>query len=722
MNKAFSNFTWENEPSENTAVNAENLNKINNAIDTIDSRVVTHETTKLDKTTANTMVKDVVFDSTTGIFTITKLNGSVLKIDTKLEKLAVNFNYNKNTQILSIILDDGTTQEVDLSSLISQYEFAESDTIILSVGTDGKVTANIKSGSITGDMLEPNYLANVTTQADSAKTSAQTAEMQANRAKTEADRAQEAAKEAEAATGLHIDTTLSSTSVNPVQNKVIKSALDSIQTTSSGTLSQAGWYRVAEYKGLYSIDVNGYCSNSCELDIKKMSSGTDTDYYKLELISTNNKQSFACKSSKCNNQTITQIRYVKGANNIAYIEVYHNVNKADKCFFEITHGHDYQNLWQAITPTLTSETVDGVTVTTTYDIPSNASPVTDLDLAQVDGTEVLKTSILEKALTLEQGVYQFRLGGTNYTGNDLPNTSYGYGYATVYVWAKSVNVMVVLWGTSYSNTPIATQFYTGSAWREDWLDSATTADLANYLPKTGGEVDGSIVLKSNATTFRHLSLVNQLRTVRLALYEDGSLRLRDETNAKNILVSEADGTNAFNGTASGNLPLNGGGTVSKASDTPISVNNTVSNAIEAYIGLQIGGVQKGLIGVKNGELYGYGSSTGGKLLHTGNFSDYALAKDGGGEVTKASDIILSVKNKTEGAVSSLIAYTDGNGKGGAMGFSNGKPWISELGEIHHDSNSAKVHVGASAPSDTFAVWYDTTNKVIKYYKDGAWQQ
>lgn len=45
MNKAFTPFTWQDEPNHSTPLSAENLNKLNTAIDTIDDRVVSHDTT-----------------------------------------------------------------------------------------------------------------------------------------------------------------------------------------------------------------------------------------------------------------------------------------------------------------------------------------------------------------------------------------------------------------------------------------------------------------------------------------------------------------------------------------------------------------------------------------------------------------------------------------------------------------------------------------------------
>lgn len=191
MNKAFVKFSWVNYPSVDTALEADRLNLINNALDTVDSRIITMDSTKLDLSTANTMVKDVTYDGNTGIFRITKLNGSFLEINTKLEKIAINWKFDKDKQQLIIILDDGTEQVVDLSALITQYEFKESDTIILSVDSDGKVYGTIKKGSITGDMLEPNYLANVTEKADTATSKAQEAEESAKIAEEYAKKTEE---------------------------------------------------------------------------------------------------------------------------------------------------------------------------------------------------------------------------------------------------------------------------------------------------------------------------------------------------------------------------------------------------------------------------------------------------------------------------------------------------------------------------------------------------
>jgi hypothetical protein len=195
--KIYSREHWENFPSEKTAINRDRLNNIEGGIDAIDDRVCALDTTKVDLTKANELVKEILFDESKGTLTVVKMNGSKAVIDTKLEKLAVNFKYNPQTQQLVITLDDGTVQNVDLSSLITEYEFLESDTIAFEI-TDGKVKAIVKNGSITEDKLQPNFLADIKVEsakavnsATNAKASETNAAKSATDAKDSADRAQE---------------------------------------------------------------------------------------------------------------------------------------------------------------------------------------------------------------------------------------------------------------------------------------------------------------------------------------------------------------------------------------------------------------------------------------------------------------------------------------------------------------------------------------------------
>lgn len=175
MNKAFSPIEWQNEPSVESPINADNLNRIENGLNEVDNRVVQFDVTKANVTDIQKSIVNVEFDEDTGEFRFTHKDGSSFRLDTKLEKLVLNWRFDADTQTLYLILEDGSEMPIDLSALIVPNEFIDSDTIYFTVMDGGKVTASIKNGSITPEMLEPNYLADVTVQAELALRSAQNA-------------------------------------------------------------------------------------------------------------------------------------------------------------------------------------------------------------------------------------------------------------------------------------------------------------------------------------------------------------------------------------------------------------------------------------------------------------------------------------------------------------------------------------------------------------------
>ena len=91
MQKVYSRINWENYPSDSTPINETNLNKIDSAVDSIDNRVISIDTTKASKSEVSSLVSEITYDEDTGTFTITKKNGSSFTIDTKLEKIACIF-------------------------------------------------------------------------------------------------------------------------------------------------------------------------------------------------------------------------------------------------------------------------------------------------------------------------------------------------------------------------------------------------------------------------------------------------------------------------------------------------------------------------------------------------------------------------------------------------------------------------------------------------------
>ena len=194
--KLFTNFAWKNRPDTSTPLGQTLLNRLNTALNGIDDRVVTLNSEKASTEDLNGSIVNVRLDEKTGIFTFTRFDGTTFTINTALEEVVTNFVYDYATQSLVLTLADGTTQNIDLSALITQYEFTSSATILFTVGADGKVTANIKPNSITDQMLQTNYLADITTQANTAVSASQSALESQSLAEQHAESAEDSALEA----------------------------------------------------------------------------------------------------------------------------------------------------------------------------------------------------------------------------------------------------------------------------------------------------------------------------------------------------------------------------------------------------------------------------------------------------------------------------------------------------------------------------------------------
>lgn len=192
--KVYTRINWLNKlESLTTPLGKTNLNKMDKAINLIDDEVVSMsakideiDTTKVSADQLNNMVTDVSFNDKNGVISITKHNGTVLNIDTAMEKIAVNFEYNAQTQQLILTLENGEKQYIDMSALITQYEFKDTDTIAFSVDSDGKVSASIKSGSITKAMLSSEVMSAITLSENNAAASAQAAAQSATNADMDA--------------------------------------------------------------------------------------------------------------------------------------------------------------------------------------------------------------------------------------------------------------------------------------------------------------------------------------------------------------------------------------------------------------------------------------------------------------------------------------------------------------------------------------------------------
>jgi len=150
---------------------------------------------KADSTTVAAMVKSVEFDHATGVFTITEQGGAVHTIDTAIEKIAVNFRYDAETEALVMTLPDGSEETVSLSAFVDNNDIQESSTISVEE-SGGKIKLHLKSGSITDSMLSSALLSAMQGYVQSCSGSAASAAADAKNAGTYADNAAKSASAA----------------------------------------------------------------------------------------------------------------------------------------------------------------------------------------------------------------------------------------------------------------------------------------------------------------------------------------------------------------------------------------------------------------------------------------------------------------------------------------------------------------------------------------------
>lgn len=178
MEKIYTRINWENEPSTNTPLDEVDLNRMDYAIDVLDNRIVGFDITKANQSDLLQSVKNVTYNTTTGVFTFTFWDGHTLVADLNIEKIPVSFSMSPEG-VITMVTTDGTRYTCDISTLIKQYTFTDSTEIdFQTTESSGNitVTAAIKNGSITGNKLQPNYLADCVTASQTATTAANTAQ------------------------------------------------------------------------------------------------------------------------------------------------------------------------------------------------------------------------------------------------------------------------------------------------------------------------------------------------------------------------------------------------------------------------------------------------------------------------------------------------------------------------------------------------------------------
>lgn len=124
---------------------------------------LTNDSDYQNRTQLAPVIKNVTLDSAMGIFTFTKYDDSTFAIDTALEKVVTNFEYDDDTESLVLTLEDGTKQTVPMSAFIDIYTGGTTTSGTISVSPGKQITFNLGDKGVTLAKLADEVTAKLST-------------------------------------------------------------------------------------------------------------------------------------------------------------------------------------------------------------------------------------------------------------------------------------------------------------------------------------------------------------------------------------------------------------------------------------------------------------------------------------------------------------------------------------------------------------------------------
>lgn len=180
----YNRINWKNKSkSLETPLGETNLNKMDSAIyniaENLDVAYNELSTGKFDNANAGkVIVGEPTWNPNTGVLSFQFYDGTTFQVDFNVEKIPVSFSMD-SAGVITMTTSDGTQWTANIGDVIPTYSFLDSDTIAFSDTKNGDyghvVSAQVRKNSITGDCLQPNYLADIATQASKAAASAKEA-------------------------------------------------------------------------------------------------------------------------------------------------------------------------------------------------------------------------------------------------------------------------------------------------------------------------------------------------------------------------------------------------------------------------------------------------------------------------------------------------------------------------------------------------------------------
>lgn len=139
-------------------------------------------------------------------------------------------------------------------------------------------------------------------------------------------------------------------------------------SSARGNVTAKGWYRIAKAVGNHN-------ENSCVISIKRGYNLPAPEYQKVQFLTSWTYKKFVSLAAYSRAHIWTQIRHTHdSASSTEYIEIYQDRDTYANSWLitieDALSAYSNEKSWTAITPVLTSETVSGVTVNASLNLPS----------------------------------------------------------------------------------------------------------------------------------------------------------------------------------------------------------------------------------------------------------------------------------------------------------------------------------------------------------------
>lgn len=294
------------------------------------------------------------------------------------------------------------------------------------------------------------------------------------------------------------------------------------ESKAAGAPRQAGWYRIAQLNAGSANKAMGTTTNSAEIILKRDYQNNESEYHRILFRQVYYNSEFVPVEAKNvidGSHIIMQIRHVVDATNgMGYIDIYYRANVPNCISVQINDAVSaYDSVyWEAVAPELVSEDIGDAILYTVVDLPINCKPTTTKDnlntMSEVNANtsaDKIAGALAVKELSGQLGKIKYKeiwVDSNEYPTNidaiksqwetfDLDSiylvrlSRGSQRIAIVQKYSKSHDYgAVIIFG--YSSNIV--ELHTLSAGTWDYREFATTSQLVNYLPLTGGNIKGTV--------------------------------------------------------------------------------------------------------------------------------------------------------------------------------------------------------------------------------------